>query len=103
VRQDRARVEQRQLQLSALLATVSTRMRQAWQWLERKRTEQFTSRRLRVAETMSLGEKRFVSIVQVDGVEMLLGGSPGNVALLKVLEPKSALRPQRVARMEQSS
>ncbi len=42
------------------------------------------SRRLRVIETVSLGDKRFVSIVKVDGREYLLGGGT-TVALLAKL------------------
>lgn len=44
------------------------------------------SRRLIVAETLSLGEKRFVSIVCVDGEQFLLGGGPSNIVLLAKLE-----------------
>lgn len=43
-------------------------------------------RRLTVAETLSLGEKRFVSIVYVDGEQFLLGGGPSNIVLLAKLE-----------------
>jgi flagellar biogenesis protein FliO len=46
-------------------------------------------RRLRVAETVSLGEKRFVSILQVDGEQFLVGGSSSNVVLLAKLEAKA--------------
>ena len=46
------------------------------------------SRRLKVAETVSLGEKRFVSILQVDGEQFLVGGSPSNIVLLARLEAK---------------
>jgi len=45
-------------------------------------------RRLRVAETVSFGEKRFVSILQVDGEQFLVGGSPSNIVLLAKLEGK---------------
>ncbi len=57
-----------------------------WKWLERKRTQQLASRRLRLAETISLGEKRSVSIVQVDGAQFLIGCSAGSVQLLAVLD-----------------
>ncbi len=59
--------------------------------LGRVRTHQFASllktktRRLRVAETVSLGEKRFVSIIEVDGVSFLIGGGTSNLALLAQL------------------
>jgi flagellar biogenesis protein FliO len=55
-------------------------------WIVQKRTQQLATRRLRVAETVSLGEKRFVSIVQVDGTQFLVGGAAGSVSLLAVLE-----------------
>jgi len=61
-------------------------LRSAWRWLERKRAQQVSTRRLRVAETISLGEKRFVSIVQVDGAQFLIGGSSSSVQLLAVLD-----------------
>lgn len=46
------------------------------------------SKRLRVSETVSLGEKRFVSIVEVDGVSLLIGGGSGHVSLLTQLGDK---------------
>lgn len=54
-----------------------------------------TARRLRVAETISLGEKRFVAIVEVDGMPLLLGGSSTGVVLLKELgqQPAAATNP----------
>ena len=45
------------------------------------------SRRLRVSETVALGDKRFVSIVQVDGIDYLIGGGSANVSLLTQLGP----------------
>lgn len=48
------------------------------------------TRRLRVAETTSLGEKRFVAIIEVDGVSFLIGGGSTNVALLAQLPSESA-------------
>jgi hypothetical protein len=43
-------------------------------------------RRLSVVETISLAEKRFVSILRVDGEQFLLGGSSSNIVLLARLE-----------------
>ena len=70
----------------------------AWIWLERKRTQQLSSRRLRVAETISLGEKRSVSIVQVDGSQFLIGCSTASVQLLAVLDMQES--GARVAKFE---
>ena len=57
-----------------------------WKWLAHKRSLQLAAKRLRVAETIQLGEKRFVSILQVDGAQYLIGGAAGNVQLLAVLD-----------------
>lgn len=64
---------------------------QTWKWLTRQSQRVLTrgvSRRLKVAETVSLGEKRFVSILQVDGEQFLVGGSPSSIVLLAKLESK---------------
>ena len=57
----------------------------AWEWLQSRNVAR-SSRRLRVAETVSLGEKRFVAVVQVDGRHFLLAGGPTNVVLLAQLD-----------------
>ncbi len=74
-----------------ILRNVSGTLQLAWKWLERKRTLQLASRRLRIAETISLGEKRSVSIVQVDGAQFLIGCSAGSVQLLAVLDKKDSV------------
>ena len=63
---------------------------QAWSWLHAK-YRQTATKRLRVAETVSLGEKRFVSIVCVEGREFLIGGGASGVSLLAQLGPGGAL------------
>ncbi len=40
---------------------------------------------LRVCESVSLGEKRFVAVVQVDEERFLIGGSSGSLSLLSRL------------------
>ncbi|MGC9199469.1 MAG: flagellar biosynthetic protein FliO [Acidobacteriaceae bacterium] len=45
-----------------------------------------TVRRLRLAETISLGEKRFVAIVAVEGKEFLIGGGAAGMSLLAELK-----------------
>jgi flagellar biogenesis protein FliO len=57
----------------------------AWGWLHA-----LSGARLRVAETVSLGEKRFVAVVQVDGRHFLLAGGPANIVLLAQLDAKDA-------------
>jgi hypothetical protein len=55
-----------------------------WSWLHRKYTLTAT-KRLRVAETVSLGEKRFVALVTIEGREFLIGGGSTGVSLLTEL------------------
>ena len=52
------------------------------------------TRRLRVSETISLGEKRFVSILEVDGEQLLIGGSAENLVLLAKLEGPNRAPPE---------
>ena len=65
----------------------------AWHWMQAQGRQSSKSRRLRVRETVSLGEKRFVSIVEVDGASFLIGGGAGNVSLLTSLGEKPAVVP----------
>lgn len=57
-------------------------------WFERARAAQSAARRMRVRETISLGDKRFVSILQVDGQQFLVGSSAASVQLLAQLDSK---------------
>lgn len=43
-------------------------------------------KRLRVCETVPLGDKRFVAVIQVDDQQFLLGGSSTSISLLAQLE-----------------
>jgi flagellar biogenesis protein FliO len=43
-------------------------------------------RRLRLCEILSLGEKRFVAVVEYGPEKFLLAGTPQNISLLKRLE-----------------
>lgn len=72
-----------------MLSIAAAYLHAGWRWLERKRTQQLLSRRLRLTETISLGEKRSVSIVQVDGAQFLIGCSTGSVQLLAVLDKQA--------------
>jgi hypothetical protein len=62
----------------------------AWSWIRARQMARFSTRRLRVAETVSLGEKRFVAVIQVDGLQYLIGGGGTNVALLAQLTVKES-------------
>jgi len=56
----------------------------AWSWLQKN--HKFSSvKQLRVSETVALGEKRFVALIQVDGQKFLIGGGTSGVRLLTQL------------------
>ncbi len=57
----------------------------AWSWLQTK-CAQTATKRLRVSETVSLGEKRFVALVRVEDREFLIGGGSSGVSMLTALE-----------------
>jgi len=58
----------------------------AWSWLHQRVKTQQSKKRLRVCESVSLGEKRFIAVVQVDGEQFLVGGSSNSVSTLAHLE-----------------
>jgi hypothetical protein len=74
-----------------LLRAAGGHLKAAWKWIESKRSLQIASRRLRVAETISLGEKRSISILAVDGAQYLIGSSSGGVQLLTRLDDVAAV------------
>ena len=67
----------------------------AWEWMHAKYTLSAT-KRLRVSETVALGEKRFVAIVSVEGREFLIGGGTSGVSLLAHLGSPSESEDRRL-------
>lgn len=65
---------------------LAARTTQAWIWTQQKLKSQQGRKRLRVCESVSLGEKRFVAVIQIDGEQFLVGGSSSSVATLAHLE-----------------
>jgi len=59
----------------------------ALQWTRKHMGYRPARKRLRVCETVSLGEKRFVAVIEVDGEQFLVGGAASSVATLARLEP----------------
>lgn len=55
----------------------------AWSWLQKSKFS--STKQLRVAETISLGEKRFVALVDIEGQKFLIGGGASGVSLLTQL------------------
>jgi hypothetical protein len=55
-------------------------------WFRARRVQSAQASKLRVSETIQLGDKRFVSVIHVDGQRFLIGGSSSSVALLTQLD-----------------
>lgn len=64
--------------------------RQAGSWLRKQNSLKRKNRRLRVSETVTLGDKRFVSLIEVDGHSFLIGGGAQGVSLLTTLPAVAA-------------
>jgi len=69
------------------LASIFHGLVSACNWAFKQLQSRQARKRLRVCETVSLGEKRFVAVVEVDGEQFLVGGASGSVATLARLEP----------------
>ena len=58
----------------------------AFKWITHRVKVRQAHKSLRVCENVSLGDKRFVAVVQVDDERFLIGGSAGSVSLLSRLQ-----------------
>lgn len=74
-----------QASLISLAYSCLDALRRAFLWLQKRYLLRAT-KQLRVSETVSLGEKRFVAILHIDNQKFLIGGGASNVALLAQLE-----------------
>jgi len=75
-----------------LLRKVVELCSRTWRLLQSKRRVKSNPKRLRLTETISLGEKRFVAVIQVDKCRFLIGGSATNVSLLTELDAVDSSR-----------
>jgi len=68
------------------LQNASGLLSRAWIWFRERQAARSNPKRLHVASTVSLGEKRFVAVIHVDDREFLVGGGAANVAMLAQLK-----------------
>jgi hypothetical protein len=68
-------------------SAISHGLAAAWNWARRQLASRQSRKRLRVCETVSLGEKRFVAVIEVDGEQFLVGGASSSVSTLARLDP----------------
>ena len=59
-------------------------------------------RSLRICESLPLGEKRLLAVVQFEGRRFLIGATNESIALLDRLDPPSAARQQPDRQLESS-
>jgi len=59
-----------------------------------------SARRLRLSETLSLGEKRFLAVVQFQQQEFLVGGTGNSIALLARLDSSGAMPDSQTGNQE---
>jgi Flagellar biosynthesis protein, FliO len=72
--------------MAVVLKSLDSLLTQGWSWMQQKLKSPRGKKRLRVCESVSLGEKRFVAVIQVDGEQFLVGGSASSVSTLAHLE-----------------
>lgn len=58
----------------------------AWKWLRQQHVTGTSSPRLKLEHSISLGQKRFAALIEVQGVRFLVGGGASNVSLLAKLD-----------------
>lgn len=58
----------------------------AWKWLWQQQVSRSNVSRLRLENSISLGQKRFAAVIEVQGMRFLVGGGPSNVELLARLD-----------------
>ena len=68
--------------LGSLLAALTAQAASFRRYLKKRQSV----RRLRLSETLSLGEKRFLAVVQFQHQEFLVGGTGSSIALLARLD-----------------
>jgi flagellar biogenesis protein FliO len=56
-----------------------------WQWI-RRAAKARKPRRLRVCETLSLGDRRFLAVIEFDRQEFLVGGTGSSLEVLARLQ-----------------
>ena len=69
-----------------LATTLMNTLRSAGAWIAQRAKTRQANKKLRVCETVALGERRFVAVIQVDQERFLIGGSSSQVCLLTRLK-----------------
>ena len=62
----------------------------AWDWIRQRLNSHQSRKRLRVCESVSLGEKRVIVLIEVDGEQFLVAGASNSISVLAHLEKPAA-------------
>ena len=73
------------------------RSSETWLWLRRVTQKLRTRplRQLRLCETLPLGERRFLAVVQFEEQKFLIGGTGSSIALLAQLDSHETSLPEK--------
>jgi flagellar biogenesis protein FliO len=80
--------------LASWWTTVGKALLQPWRWLlrlQRQAASRQHKRKLRLRETLPLGEKRFLAVVQFEQEQFLVGGTGQSISLLARLKSEDSL------------
>ena len=64
----------------------TVRVARVWRWIRSQQISRLNARRIHVAATASLGDKRFVAVIKVDDAEFLVGWGATSIVLLAHLD-----------------
>jgi flagellar biogenesis protein FliO len=79
----------------SLLGSLWTQLRSAWQGVSMQRRQ----RRLRLSESVSLGEKRLIAVVEFEEQRFLVAATSERISLLQSLGP---VRPEEIRSAERA-
>ena len=65
---------------------LTVRLARVWRWIRSQQISRLNARRIHVAATASLGDKRFVAVIKVDDAEFLVGWGATSIVLLAHLD-----------------
>jgi flagellar biogenesis protein FliO len=67
--------------------------------LEERYTQHRAKKRLRLRETVSLGDKRFIAVVEYRHQEILVAGTPNSITVLMTTSPLDGTNPPEYERL----
>jgi hypothetical protein len=91
--EERSRTAAPSLPLNAfqdLLTKTAQQLSRIWHWFQQRQKDRAAGRSLRLEDTVSLGQKRFVAVVSVDGQRFLIGVGTSEISMLAPLQEETS-------------